>query len=168
MTSMKAFLEIFYGILNEKEKHTEAHCSYQDDLIQKESERIKKRSDAEKEAWMKEKEKDASEKLAYPFCGEKGFRFACQVENRIEVCAFNKWVETRQEVKSAEAKVIQETEEALKRRQAAVKRDAKTGGSVEEVWEAWSQLEKEAQHIANESARNSRDMSSGSISGMSW
>ena len=56
MTSMKAFLEIFYGILNEKEKHTEAHCSYQDDLIQKESERIKKRSDAEKEAWMKEKD----------------------------------------------------------------------------------------------------------------
>ena len=47
-------------------------------------------------------------------------------------------------------------------------RDAKTGGSVEDVWEAWSQLEKEAQHIANESARNSRDMSSGSISGMSW
>jgi hypothetical protein len=213
----KAFLEIFYGILSEKEKQTEALYRLQDELIQEESERIKKKNDAEKEAWMKERdaikrrkretEREAKEKhrkarvsvlrndnksknkartiLEQLQSEAEDMRETWKVARQKtraakkkdvdlyaklkveEEAAFNKWVEKRQEVKSAEAKVIQETEDKLKRRQTSQETDAKTGGSVEDVWEAWSKLEEEAQQIANESARNSRVMSSGSISGMS-
>jgi hypothetical protein len=193
----KAFLEIFYGILSEKEKQTEAHYRDQDELIQKESERIKKQNDAEKAAWMeerdaikrrkreadreaKEKQRKARASVLRNKSKNKARTILEQLQSEAEdmretwkvarqktraakkdvrlfanmkveeEAAFNKWVEKREEVKSAEAKVIQETEEALKRRQTADEMDAKTGGSVEDVWEAWSKLEEEAQKIVNE------------------
>lgn len=196
----KAFLEIFYRILSEKENQTETHYRYQDELIQKESDRIKKQNEAEKEAWMKEKdaikrrkretEREAKEEVRKARVSikrndnkskttallEQLQSEAEDMKERWKVArqktraaksdkelfpklkvqeeeAFNKWVDKRQAVKEAEAKVIQETEDSLKRRQSSEETDAKTGGSVEDVWDAWNKLEEEAQLIANESAK---------------
>ncbi|CAJ1950128.1 unnamed protein product [Cylindrotheca closterium] len=52
----KAFLELFYKILKEKEQQMDKMYEKQDELIAKETERQRQKSEAEKEAWMLEKE----------------------------------------------------------------------------------------------------------------
>eukprot|EP00980_Cylindrotheca_fusiformis_P009418 scaffold2058_cov115-Cylindrotheca_fusiformis.AAC.11 len=201
-TNEAAFLEIFYQVLSEREKLTEAQYRYQDELIQKETDRIKKQNQIEKEEWMKERDamkrrkqdmehenkeeqqrRRKSNKLATSLDQRKTSssqskarleelqseaedmrerwkvarqktRAASSRDKELnaklkeqEEIAFAKWVEKRQAVKEAEAKVIQDTEQSLQMRKSYEESDAQTGGSVENVWDVWAKLEEEVQQI---------------------